>query len=130
VTGAAALLHSTLDHAFRDGSWCIYVDELPYACKRLGLAADLVTIWEQGRALGLSLVTATQRPAHVPLEAYSAASHLFLWRETDGSNLKRFRELGGGLGPAVVAALPTLRGHEVLYVNTRTGDIARTLPPR
>jgi hypothetical protein len=117
-------MKDALEEIFVSGGWCVYVDELFFvgSPKFLGLENYLRLLWLQGRSLKVSLVGATQRPAWVPLEMYDQASHLFFFRESDETNLKRM----GGIGwlnrrdiMGEVAALPTYR---FLYICTRTGE--------
>ena len=62
-----AAIADGLVEMFSAGGWCVYVDELAYLCQMLRLDTDLRLLWQQGRALKLTLVGATQRPAWVPL---------------------------------------------------------------
>jgi hypothetical protein len=83
----------------------------------------------QGRALGLSLVAATQRPKFVPLEVYDQSTHLFFWRDNDENNLRRLAEINANNSRLLKFIIPNLERYQVLYVNTRTGDMARTRAP-
>ena len=83
----------------------------------------------QGRALDLSLVAGTQRPAWVPLEMYSQATHVFFWRTSDRRDLDRIGGLGAHDPQTIRAVVRNLRKHEALYVNTRTGALVRTTAP-
>lgn len=109
-----------LDAMFQESGWAIYIDELPWVARTLGLADVLEMIWLQGRALDVSLVTAAQRPFSVPQPALSQAEHLFLWQTAEARDLKRLGEISGGLDTAelrrVVQVLPK---HAFLYVNVR-----------
>lgn len=118
-----------LEDVYRNGGWTVYLDELRYITGRLRLQAEAELLWLQGRSLGVSLVGGTQRPAWVPLEAYDQASHLFLWRETDDTNLRRLGGISGVDTRLVRDTITGLAHHEVLYVNTRSGDLWRTMPP-
>jgi ABC-type cobalamin/Fe3+-siderophores transport system ATPase subunit len=123
-----------LKRIFVERNWCVYVDEAKYFVDILKLAPLLRLYWYQGRSIGISLVTTTQRPAYMPLELYDQATHLFLWRETDRVNLTRLGSIAGQNpdGPdskelaRIVAGLPQ---HECLYLNTRTGYTCRTRAP-
>lgn len=123
-----------IDRALREmfvaGGWCIFADEIYYLCHFLGLTRLLETIWTQGRSLGLSLIGGTQRPAHVPLFAYSQATHLFAWRFQDERDVARVGGLGGISSKVIRETITTLRPHEVLYVNTRDGQLMRFFTER
>lgn len=117
-----AIFDRALRGAFIQGGWCLYADELRYLAVDLQLAKLLRLVWLQGRSLRISLVGGTQRPAWVPLEMYDQATHLFLWRDNDESNLKRISGIGGALNAKDVRRLVSnLPLHDVLYLNTRTG---------
>lgn len=111
-----------MDDIFHRGGWAICADELAYMCQMLKLDSYLKLLWQQGRSIDISLMGCTQRPAFVPLELYSQASHLFIWRQTDKRDLDRI----GGIGtvdPALVRSIVRqLPRHQFLYVNTRTDE--------
>ena len=125
----ADVIRRTLDQAYGAGSWCLFVDELSYVARTLNLRDELTDLWQQGRAVGLSLIGCTQRPRWVPLDAYSGASHLFLWRTNDRQDIARLAGLNGADSSAVQAIVPQLPRYDVLYVDTRTGELAITRPP-
>lgn len=116
-------IHDCLATVYYSGGWCVYIDEVRYVAGSLKLKEDLEHIWLQGRAMGLSLVAGTQRPAWVPLEMYSQATHLFLWQESDKRNLRRLGEIGGVDTELVMHTVYHLSSHDVLYVNARTRDM-------
>lgn len=113
-----------LEDAFERGGYAIFADEIRYLTYDLKLNDEMVRILLQGRSLGISLVSATQRPRHVPLEIYSQATHLFLFRESDRQNLQRLSEIGGVNTEEVKAICPHLPQYHFLYVNTRDGTMA------
>lgn len=125
----ADAIRDTLDAAYSAGGWCVFVDELAYVARSLNLAPELTDLWQQGRAVGVSLIGCTQRPRWVPLDAYSGASHLFLWRTNDADDIRRLAGLNGADTAAVRAIVPKLARYEVLYVNTRDDQMCITRPP-
>lgn len=119
------------DHALRElflaGRWAIYLDEVRYVSHTLGLGRLLELFWLQGRSSGLTVVAGTQRSAWVPLEFYSQATHLLLFREASPANRKRLTEhCGGADGTRVARVVSRLDTHEFLHVNTRTGSMVRS----
>ncbi len=126
----AATIRRALDAAYSAGGWCIFVDELSYLSRTLKLAPELTDVWQQGRAMNVSLIGCTQRPRWVPLDAYSAVSHLFLWRTNDRQDVARLAGLNGADSRAVQAIVQQLAPHEVLYVSTRDGTMAVTIAPK
>lgn len=121
-----------LDEAFAEGGWCMSADEIWFLCHKLKLSDMLETYWSQGRSIGLTLVGTTQRPAWVPRMMYSAATHLFLWRDNDLTNLDQIKNItGGSLNSGDVRKIVvSLEQHEALYLNTRTGAMLRTMAPK
>ena len=117
-----------LNEVYLAGGWCVFVDEATYLSDMLNMKKQLSMLWQQGRSLGVSIVAATQRPAYIPLYAYDQATHLFLWRDNDHENLSRLSGLGGADNKLVRRVVPNLEKHEVLYLNTRTGEMLRTIP--
>lgn len=115
-----------LDRAFDEQCWTVYLDEVLYITSDLGLERKVKRLWHQGRSLKVSVVAGTQRPAMVPLLAYSQATHLFFWRNTDENDTKRLGGLGGASNKVIREIVASLRKHEVLYLNTRTGEMAIT----
>jgi len=127
----SAVLSDALEHIFSEGVWTVVVDELHYTADTLGLADELVTYWQQGRSVSLSLVGATQRPAHVPLAAYSQARYLLLWRSTDRRDLDRLADISGDVDRRHLAQLVTrLPRFACAVVDTRDGSVTVTRAPR
>lgn len=123
-------IFAMLADVYNRGGFCLYFDELRYITQTLRLTAPVEQLLMQGRSIGISVVSNAQRPASIPLLAYDQATHLFVWRESDEVNLKRLGGLGGldsGLIRQTVARLPK---HQVLYINTRDGLMARTTCPK
>ena len=122
----ADMIGKALRSVYRTGGWCLYFDEVRYITDTLGLSEAVKILWLQGRALNLSIVAGTQRPAWIPREAYSECAHLFLWRNTNRYDLKRLDEASNVSSKEIGPVLLNLPKHDVLYINTRTGDVVRT----
>jgi len=129
-----AVFAGALDDIYRQGAWCVYADELHYLAVSLGLGGVFADLWQQGRSIGISVVASMQRPSHVPLLAYTQASHIFFWRANDARDLKTI----GGIGSIdsakirdVVSRLPgpanagwsLEQAFAFLYVNVRSGRL-------
>jgi hypothetical protein len=121
-------------HAFeaiyREGNWDLIIDEGYYIDEVLKLGAMLRLFYTQARAMNISLVLATQRPAWVPVEVYDQSTHLMFWRDNDERNLKRLRDVSVIHSAAIREIVPNLELHQVLYLNTRTGFMCRTRAPK
>lgn len=114
---------------YREGGWALVIDEGWYIADVLKLSKKMRTIWTQGRSLGISQVVATQRPRWVPLEMFDQSTHLFFWRDNDDENLRRISGLGAAPSSVIRTLVANLERFQVLYVNTRTGDMLRTRAP-
>lgn len=126
----ADMVQAALADVYSQGGWCVGADELYYLSKKLGCRGILELLWQHGRSLGVSMLGATQRPAHVPLELYSQATHLCLFRANDRRDRQRLADVGGEVDPATIHQLCSrLRKHSFLYVNTRTGQLAISSTP-
>lgn len=119
-----------IQEMYVQGAWTIYIDELWWVCQQLGLTRYVKIILQQARAMNMSLVVATQRPSWVPLEVYDQSTHLFFWRDTDERNLKRLSGISWINARVIATAIATLPKWHVLYINTRTGDMMITRPPK
>lgn len=116
------IFRDALMRAYREGSWTVYIDEARYIADILGLKKEAVLLWTQGRSQGNSIVTGTQRPRHIPLEAYDQATHLFFWKDPDLQNVQRIAEMAGVNKREAADMVSTLGHHEFLYYNVRTGE--------
>lgn len=124
------VIKSALNQMFTQGSWTVFCDELYYLSNMLKLDKQVKAYLTQGRSIGLSFVCATQRPAWVPLEIYDQSTHLFFWRENDERNLARISGIAYHSSQQIREIVSRLALHEVLYINTRTGEMYRTMSPK
>lgn len=107
--------------------WCVAIDELWYLIHMLKLEQFVRVYLQQARSLNMSIVVATQRPAFVPLEVYDQSTHLFFWLDNDERNLRRISGISYRSSKQVRETVAHLVEHEVLYVNTITGEMVRTM---
>ncbi len=112
-----------------EGAWTVAIDETWYIIQTLKMEREIKTYLLQARALGISLVCATQRPAYIPLEVYDQSTHLMFWRDNDESNLKRISGISWRSADLIRSVVADLDKHQVLYINTRTGEMLRTRCP-
>jgi hypothetical protein len=117
------VFRETLNRVYRQGGWTLLLDELRYLFRNLGLTSELDLLYLQGRSEDISVVSAAQRPKWVPLEVFSMPVHLFFFRDMDHVNVSRIAEIVSVHRSLITHVVPRLRGHDVLYVNSRTGDL-------
>jgi hypothetical protein len=103
--------------------WTIMVDECRYIAEFLGLKDELQMLWLQGRSEKSTICANTQRPRFIPLEAYDQATHILMWSDGDRNNIIRVSEMAGINADTVLDVLPGLPKHDIVYINTVTGDI-------
>ncbi len=114
---------------YREGGWTVALDELWYMSQILKMDPAIKTYLLQARSLGISLLAATQRPAWVPREIYSACTHLMIWRNNDRTDLEAIAGIGWLNADTVRETVASLEMFQCLYINTRTGFMCRTRCP-
>jgi len=78
-----------LERAWRQGGWCMYLDELFYL-DRLGLRPLIERLLTQGRSKGITVVSGLQRPVAVTRFAVGESRHVISF----GLEGRDARELG------------------------------------
>lgn len=114
---------------YREGNWTVALDETWYIDNILHMETYIKTYLLQARSLGISLITATQRPAWVPREIYTSCTHLMFWRVNDETDLRSLSGIGWRSAELIRDAVSNLDMYQALYVNTRTGFMCRTRCP-
>lgn len=126
-----SIIARALDEMFEQGNRAVLADEVHYLTEFLHLAPRLKLWWTQGASNGLSLVAGFQRPAWVPRDAYSSATHLFFFGNADRADAEKIGGLGGLNSATIREAVQWLAGdpsrlRQFVYVNTRTGEVLRS----
>lgn len=112
----AAVFRRAIIASYKRGDRIIFADEVAGLTEELGMKRLLNGVWARGGAMGTGLWSASQRPAYVPLHAYSQAYHLFLTYDPDLNSRKRFAEIGG-IDPAIVLRdTAALQRYHFLYI--------------
>lgn len=94
---------------YKRGRRITVADEAYSLSEELRLRRELITVWTKGRSMDDGLWAASQRPAYLPLWAYSMAEHLFIAFDPDKKARERYDEIGGidpGMVRSIVARLP------------------------
>lgn len=113
-----AIFDEAFDAIFARGGYCVGSDETLWLGGRLKLGNKLGDLSFLGRALGITMISATQRPAHIPVIIPQSATHAFIGKTGRKSDLDRLAELGGDTR-ATRDAIASLRDkHEFLYLDT------------
>lgn len=129
VATQKAVFTNALNNVFIQGGWTLYIDELWYTVDTLQMKKDIKVILQQARSMKISLVVSSQRPAWIPVEVYDQSTHLFFWRDSDITNLRRIGGIGQRDARLIIKIVMDLPKYHVLYLNTRTGKLLITKPP-
>lgn len=105
------------------GNWTVYCDEIRYLTHDLQLTTEIDTLYLQGRALGITMVGATQRPRGVPRNVFAMATWFALWRVPNGEDRKSTADLVGGMAPVAREAMAVMPRHEFILIDA-TQDVA------
>lgn len=115
-----AEVHRCLEMAWKQGGWCVAVDELYYVGQRLKQEAGVERLLTQGRSLHVSTVIGVQRPSRVSRFALSEPNHIFSFR-LEGRDVKTLAE---ATTPRIEAAMAQLGRYQFVYYNRLDGRIA------
>jgi len=124
-------VQGAIGYVRRNRRWCLILDEATWIARDLGLQRDLDSALFTFRTLEASLILAGQRPAWMGQYALSQPTHLFLFQTAHTNDIKALGDIAGVNYDRVVQTVSTLdfNKHEVLYVNTHTRDMCRTIAP-
>lgn len=101
------------EKVWREGAWCIAIDETYYVTQILKLERQINKLLTQGRSKHISVVCGMQRPAWISRFAMSQATHAFIFR-CEGRDLK---SLADALSPSIIKPVEELREHDFIYFN-------------
>lgn len=113
----AAQMYRAITDSYKKGNRIVFADEVHGLTNELHLGRYLVTVWKRGRSMDCGLWAASQRPAHIPLDAYSQAEHLFIAKDPDKRARDRYAEIGG-VDPELIKYV-TLRLAKYQFVYVR-----------
>lgn len=121
-------LREALTSIYQQGGWLVLLDELKHLADYLKLKPEIELLLHQGRSAGITVVSAVQRPRHVPLMAYDQADHVFMWESRDSNIRKRLGEIGGKADPDLIEhSLDNLQSrHHFLYIHLSTGKVVES----
>lgn len=92
-------VYQVLNDIFQAGGWTVYLDDTGYLTGTLGLKRQITVLLNQGRSLGISVVTAATQPtsvaANIPSETIRQVRHILMWKFQDEASIKT---LGGMIG--------------------------------
>lgn len=99
------VLRAGLDWQYKKGHSISLIDDAHSAATMMGLNSYIEEILVNGRAGGSSVWLTLQKPSGtvnsggITSFAYSSPTHYIFGRDTEERNLRRLREIGGGIDP-------------------------------
>jgi energy-coupling factor transporter ATP-binding protein EcfA2 len=101
------VFQEAFDRINRSGKWTVQIDEGLYMVspRFLNLGDSVAMAHAVGRSNNLTMVTLTQRPAHMPLIVYGSASHALVGRTREAADQRRLAELGARESSRELAAM-------------------------
>lgn len=127
------LVRGAIGYVRKNKRWTLILDEGTWVCRDLNLQRDVDSALMHFRSLEASVIILGQRPSWMGRYVLSSPTHLFLFSTNDANDRKSLGEISGvdtRLVQDIVGSLD-FRRHEVLYINTRTREMYRTIaPPR
>lgn len=138
----AGRLRKCLSAQYWRGNSITFADDVHNLAILMGLNPELEEFWTAGGSSGAGLWSANQKPSgtqhsgSVSSFSYNAPAHLFLGKDTDERNVRRFGEIGGVDPREVEGIVRNLRLYqvdgntvsEVLYLDKRGPYLASILP--
>jgi hypothetical protein len=123
------VFRKAFEDIYTQGGWCTVWDEFWMMTNILDMEDEARIMLQQARSNDISFVMGAQRPSRIPLELFDQTTHLFFWRDNDEVNLKRVGGVGWLASGPIRAFVANLEPHQVLYINTRSGQMYRTTAP-
>lgn len=121
---------SALDQIYHDRNWCVGIDELAYMGEFMGLDDPIKILHHMGRAYGISVVSATQRPFRIPIIVPESASHAFIGKTGRPEDLRRVAAIYPDPKEAQ-RAIASLRGkHDFVYLNANADSPIKVINTR
>lgn len=108
-----------LNDIAKTGRWTVVFDEGLYMCDpRFMNMADQVALFHYlGRSSGVTIITETQRPSHIPLVIYGSVAHAFVGRTRERSDAQRLAELNGNTSSKELQGMIGAQGpHDFLWL--------------
>jgi len=108
---------------YERGRTRLYIDEATALAGGATPSRYLIACLNRGRERGVSTLTATQRPARIPLNILSEAQHYYVFKVLMLTDQKRIEELTG----IPIEEQATLKRFEYFYWSDLTGAYPRKL---
>lgn len=138
----AEVMRKCLHRQYYAGDSITFADDIHVIAVLMGLNPECEQFWTAGRSSGAGLWSASQKPSgtlgsgSVSSFSYNAPTHLYLGRDTDERNIRRFGEIGGVDGREIEAIVRGLNLYQIngnsvseyLYIDKRGPFLATIYP--
>lgn len=138
----ATVMRKCLHRQYWNGNSITFADDIHIAAVLMGLNPEMEQFWTAGGSNKAGLWSANQKPSgtlgsgSVSSFSYNAPTHLFLMKDNDERNVRRFGEIGGIDPHELEGIVRNLRMYpvngnnvsEVLYLDRRGPYYATLLP--
>jgi energy-coupling factor transporter ATP-binding protein EcfA2 len=121
-----------LDVGYRRGGWHFVIHEGQHFIDQLRARSQIVTMLRMGASNNVGMIICTGRPAWMPHDIYSAATHLFIFNTNDEDDLRSIAGLNGYNNRRLRLEVERLdfAKRDVVYVNLRTRYACVTRYPK
>jgi hypothetical protein len=119
------VFEEAFNRIYLERGWTVVVDETQWMVDELKLGTAVKTFQHQARSSGITNVSGVQRPSHIPVITYGSATHAYVSRQTEDSDVKRLAALGGVDSNLLRDTLPLIPPRHWLYLSkvATTGPI-------
>lgn len=120
----ARLLSNVYANGGRNKKAILVLDDTVVKSKVFGLDREMTTILTMSGAMGVGAWTFVQKPTDAgktALWSYSQSEHIFLGRDPDRRNRRRFDEIGGFDGAKLDRVNLSLKPYQFLYLERSHG---------
>ncbi len=125
------VFRKALGDIYSKGGWCSVWDDYWFMANILGMEKDAKKFLNNARSNYAPVVLCAQRPAgNRMVEIFDQSTHLFFCRDNDERNLRTIAGVGYLSAEPIKAFVANLKQYQMLYINTRTGEMYRTTAPK
>lgn len=126
-------VYEALDDIFHNGGWTVFLDDVGYIASVLRLHEAIGILLNQGRASGISMVTAMTQPTSmvqkVPSESLRQVLHKIIFPYSNEKDIKVIAEISGIDWHVLKSEMTTMTRRDFLVVShgelTRVRNIRR-----
>jgi hypothetical protein len=115
----ARVFNDAMNKIYHSEGWTVGLDEVLWLSQQLRLDSGMSTLAFMGRAKGITLIAATQRPKRIPVIIPQSSSYAFVGRAMRDEDLQGLAELSAVDRRETMAAIRQVTGkHDFLFIDT------------